>query len=250
MNNAGQIAFWGGLLGSGESRKNYRGIWSEKNGFLALVARTGKEAPNTRAIYSALSTPAFNDRGQTAFTGNLSGEGVDESNGSGIWSEKRGSLALVVRAGSSAPGTNAIFSGFEKINPVLNNAGHIAFLGVLTGSEVSHSNYRGIWAEDPSGVLTLVVRIGDQLDIVDGPASDLRTVSGLSFGGEGFNDLGQVAFRAEFTDGSSGIFVSNLVAVPEPSSLLLLGAIGIGLLSGVRGPIGGCRYQGARSVGR
>jgi hypothetical protein len=34
----------------------------------------------------------------------------------------------------------------------------------------------------------------------------------------GFNNLGQVAFLAEFTDGSEGVFVSNVVSVPEPST--------------------------------
>ena len=40
-------------------------------------------------------------------------------------------------------------------------------------------------------------------------------------GASGFNDRGQVAFLATFTDGSSGLFVSNLVAVPEPDTGLL-----------------------------
>jgi hypothetical protein len=34
--------------------------------------------------------------------------------------------------------------------------------------------------------------------------------------------LGQVAFRATFTDGTQGVFVSDLVAVPEPASVWLL----------------------------
>ncbi|MEZ6072461.1 MAG: PEP-CTERM sorting domain-containing protein [Pirellulales bacterium] len=44
-----------------------------------------------------------------------------------------------------------------------------------------------------------------------------------------FNDRGQVAFGATFTDGTSGIFVSNAVAVPEPASLMLF-AVGATLL--------------------
>jgi hypothetical protein len=36
-----------------------------------------------------------------------------------------------------------------------------------------------------------------------------------------FNDLGQFAFLATFTDGSSGIFVSNVAAIPEPNGLIL-----------------------------
>jgi hypothetical protein len=36
----------------------------------------------------------------------------------------------------------------------------------------------------------------------------------------GFNDLGQISFVAFFTDGTSGVFVSRAVAVPEPSTLV------------------------------
>ena len=46
----------------------------------------------------------------------------------------------------------------------------------------------------------------------------------------GLNNLRQLAFRAQFTDGSSGLFVSNRVAIPEPSSLLLAALAAAGLL--------------------
>ena len=87
------------------------------------------------------------------------------------------------------------------------------------------------------------------MDVDDGPGTDLRTVlevffvggsstvSGLFPAGTGnedgrpssFNDSGQLTFGALFTDGTSGVFVSNLVAVPEPSAtvLLALGALGV-----------------------
>jgi len=62
-------------------------------------------------------------------------------------------------------------------------------------------------------VLTLIAREGDLLDVDDGPDIDFRTISELDFvdnsGNEdgrssGFNDLEQIAFRALFTDGTSG----------------------------------------------
>jgi hypothetical protein len=37
--------------------------------------------------------------------------------------------------------------------------------------------------------------------------------------------LGQVSFEARFTDGSSGVFVSNLVAVPEPAGAVPLALV-------------------------
>jgi len=86
---------------------------------------------------------------------------------------------------------------------------------------IPNNNNRGIWAEDSSGVLTLIAREGDEIDVDDGPGTDLRTIAALSFaGGTGnqdgrlseFNDLGQLAFMIQFTDNSDGIFVSDLVA--------------------------------------
>jgi hypothetical protein len=64
---------------------------------------------------------------------------------------------------------------------------------------------------------------------------DFRIIYSLDFIGgtgngdgrpSGFNNRGQLAFHARFTDDSRGIFVSNVVAIPEPNSLLLL-ALGL-----------------------
>ena len=68
-----------------------------------------------------------------------------------------------------------------------------------------------IWATNLAGNLELIARTGNFLEVAPG---DSRVISDVQIGG--FNNLGQVAFRAEFTDGTSGAFVSNLVAVPEP----------------------------------
>ncbi len=86
LNNAGQTAFRGRLNNSGD------GIWSEGGGSgLALVARSGDNAPGTSENFTDLYDPALNNAGQTAFGGRLNGT-------YGIWSEGKGSgLALVDR---------------------------------------------------------------------------------------------------------------------------------------------------------
>ena len=239
LNNMGRTAFTGRLIGPDIVSRNDGGIWSEGSGSLALVAREGSEAPGTNANFISLDSPVLNAAGHTAFSGSLTGPGIDNHNASGIWSEGGGSLTLVARAGDAAPGTNATFNHFSRIIPSLNSAGQTAFAGRLVGPEIDGSNDRGIWAQDPLGVLTLIAREGDLLDVDDGPETDFRTIRFLHFaGGTGnedgrassFNDLGQLAFIATFTNGSSGIFVSNLVAVPEPSSLALLTLAGLAML--------------------
>jgi hypothetical protein len=81
--------------------------------------------------------------------------------------------------------------------------------------------------------LDLVVRTGQQFEVAPG---DFRTIQQLGFYGgsgnedgvrSGFNDFNQLAFRASFTDGTSGILVADLGAIPEPvaAQLVLIGAI-------------------------
>jgi len=234
INDAGQTAFLGGVNSGGPTS---RGIWSEGGGSgLALVARAGNMAPGTSDNFTVFNSPVLNDAGQTAFLGHLN-TGNNTTN-RGIWSEGGGSgLALVARLGDAAPGTSDSFTFLGT--PVLNDVGQTAFLGDLNSG--NNTTGSGIWAEDPSGVLTLIARQGDLLDVENGPGTDFRTIIDLSFvtitnsgfsntgngdgRASGFNNFGQLAFRANFTDGTSGVFLSNLAAVPSPRAVLRLDVI-------------------------
>jgi len=123
---------------------------------LRTVAFTGDVAPGTEASFSVLGFPVLNIAGQTAFSSSLGGSGVNDTNDRGMWSEGKGSLALIAREGSAAPGTSATFLALG--GPVLNNAGQIAFPGLLTGNGVRFRD-PGIWSEG-SGALALVAREG------------------------------------------------------------------------------------------
>jgi hypothetical protein len=238
LNAAGQIAFSGTLqTGSGGvTSSNDFGIWSEDAGALTLVARAGNHAPGapTGAKFDVFSTLVLNAAGQSAFSGALQigSGGVTLSNDGGIWSEGSGSLALVAREGDQAPGALAgvTFSFFQS--PVMNADGAVAFTAVLAGSSVNSGNNFGLWAQDASGLLTMIVRTGDLFEVAP---STLRTISTISFfGGSGgedgrvmaFNDDFTLAFSAGFTDGSSGVFTAQLLTiVPEARAWLMLGLI-------------------------
>ena len=86
---------------------------------LRTVALSGQPTPRTPAgvTYGSFGAyfvnpaskltfrgPVINDAGRIAFRANLAGVGVDSTNNQGIWSEGSGSLALVARTGSAAPG--------------------------------------------------------------------------------------------------------------------------------------------------
>jgi hypothetical protein len=174
----------------------------------------------------------LNSKGQIAFVGRLSGDGVDLSNDTALWSDASGSLALIAREGDLAPGTSG--GRFHEIDGTLalNSGGQVAFGARLQGHSHAWPGPFGIWAQDKSGTLRLVALVGETVEV--GPG-DFRSFSNVNFdccaGGEEqnqyFNERGQVAFVARFTDGSEGIFVSDVATVPEPGSLAL---ISIGLI--------------------
>jgi len=235
FNSAGQTAFLVGLTGNSVFfRTNDQGIWSEGTGSLELVARAGDQAPDTLSgvNFQAFSSPVLNSAGNTAFHADLTGSSVDQTNNEGIWSERSGSLTLVARKGQQALGTpvGVTYGGavgflsrsFGKI--VLNSADQIAYSGSVIGNGINNTNDEGIWAVDRVGTLHLIAREGDLLEVSPG---DSRTISSLSFGE--FNDLGQLAFWAKFTNGTSGIFVSNLATLPEPNTLLLVATASVAL---------------------
>jgi hypothetical protein len=239
INAVGEVAFNGTLqIGPGVTNSSDSGYWSQGGGGgLALLAREGDPAPGVPGTnFAHLSgSIAINEPGQTAFLGSLQigSGGVTINDDQGIWVERDGGLELVAREGRQAPGTpsgsNFNFSARSVPTLVLNDAGRLSLFAQLqTGSGgVTLANDIGIWAEDLAGVLRLIVREGDLLEVLPG---DFRTVSSLSMRGgtggdsgqgSGFNNAGQVAFIANFTDGTSGVFVSDVGTIPEPRTLVL-----------------------------
>ncbi|HEY7116727.1 MAG TPA: choice-of-anchor tandem repeat NxxGxxAF-containing protein [Tepidisphaeraceae bacterium] len=231
VNANGQVAFRAELPGGGS------GIWSERSGgTLAAVARAGEQAPGTPAgaTFDYLRDQAINDAGRTAFVGSLelNDGGVTSSNDTGIWSDGSGALALIAREGSQAPGTppGAVFDLLDP--PVMNGAGRVAFRArLLSGSGgITADNDLGVWAEDPNGVLSLVVREGDPFELAPG---DVRTIQGVGFRddtgpsdfpGAAYTDDYTLAFSLLFTDGTDGVFTATLVPEPATAGLALLAA--------------------------
>jgi hypothetical protein len=248
LNGAGHVVFSGRMQGSVNST-NDSAIWSDRTGTLSLVAREGSQAPGAPAganfgdLY--LIYPMLNRADRIAFTAELqtTGGGVTAANNSGIWSDGAGAFKLVAREGNQPPGTPAgtRFDAFDP--PTLNGLGRVAFQATLkTGSGVTTANDVGLWAEDKLGILTLVAREGSQFEVAPG---DLRTIAELNFetglGVEAgrqmtFNDNFTIAFRATFTDQTSGVFTATLTNVPEPTAPILVASALAGAMRAARGP--------------
>ena len=313
LSASGQTAFRASLVGTGVSEINSEGIYRAGSGTLTQVARTGGQAPDASGgvVFDSFRDPVINFSGQTVFRAELSGTGVDSTNNEGVYTTLSGTLVQVARTGDQAPGASGdvAFGGFSfSRDPLVNNAGQIAFEGFLVGDDVSTANNSALYVTDEDGQLGQVVRTGDQapgtdsgivfdsfsevalnnsgqlafranldgmnvdeqnndndtaifatgldgelvliaregdlFDVNDDPlVEDLRRISFVTFADEtgngdgrasAFNDSGQLAFRLNFTDRTSGTFISNRVAtspVPEPGSLaVLLSVAGLGAL--------------------
>lgn len=218
----GRIPIRAGLGGTGVTAANNSGVWSQAGGNLHLVARKGASAPGTDAgvNFTGFQTPEFNDSGEPTFFALLSGTGVTPLfNDSGIWSEGGGTMHLVARAGMAAPGTAAgiRFGGLTGYgDPVINDAGQVAFYATLAGPGVTTGDAKGIWAEGPNG-LQLVARTGQGIRLANGATGiisnfDLFRGSSPQTGrGTIFNRNNQIAFWVNFTgQTTSALIVADL----------------------------------------
>jgi hypothetical protein len=204
--DAGQVAFLaftnGGPIG----------VWSEGSGALAPAALTGSQAggaPAGQNYAASLSEPSFNDAGQVAFHGTLSGVGVTLANDRAVWvGGPVGSLAIAAREGQAAPGAGgASFSDFE--GTLVNSGGDVAFRATLSDGG------SGIWA-GPAGAVQLAAR--------DGSAAAGTTGQFENFIAGDFNDQGKVAFEAGLAVGVGGVTAGDDRGVwaGAPGSLALI----------------------------
>jgi PEP-CTERM motif len=226
LNASGQVAFVANTSVAGS------GLFVGTPGsLLTTVALQGNAAP-AGGNYTGFNAPVLNASGQVAF------QATTSVSGNGIFVGTPGSpLAMAALQGAAAPNCGgATFNGTFG-NPVLNASGEVAILGTLTtgsGSPaVTTATNQGLFAGEP-GDLVLCVRKGDVL-----AADPTSTVSAINFttgsGGQdgkgmSFNDSGEIVYELTFADGSSGIFESQITGVPEPSTLVLTGLGGLGLI--------------------
>jgi hypothetical protein len=212
LNEHGQVAFATDVLRAGSNQ----GAWAVLVGSAddpRVAAMDGMHPPGTPAgttFNYLVSRVLIDASGRAAFYGGISGPG----RAGGIWRGTADALELVAYTGEAAPGMpdGVVFDGLGE--PVISPSGLIAFNGYTTAGD-------GIWAGEP-GALVSIVRTGDLLDVGGG---DLRQVSLAELAREGaLNDAGQLVFRAQFTDGGSGVF---LAIVPEPTAVGVIATAGI-----------------------
>ena len=226
----GETATFGGT--SGPHVVNDQGTVAFKSGSTIFVANeVGLESIATEGDlafgttggirYRSVGLRAIGNDGDVAFTASFNtAESPFVSEGSGLYLYRADqSLELIARTrNEEAVGTDGRL--FTVIfSPQINDNGQIAFAANLSNTGT------GIFGLDASGELQMVAASGVTIDVSDTPSEpDFRTIRNVGFtdgnstATNGFNDLGQVAFSATFTDGTTGVFVSDRL-VPPPTIL-------------------------------
>jgi hypothetical protein len=176
----------------------------------------GQPAPGTDAFFSNnLFNFELNNAGQAAVRASLEGDDVDSTNSYGIWSDAGGTLELVARTGSQAPGM-ASGVNFDVLGYLMfNDAGQIAFDAELVGTGIVSTNNEGVWS-NRGGSFAPVFLEGQQA---------LGTGAGVSFSGSVvvplFNSQGQLSFYHYLT--GTGVTSSNRLGIwSEGSGALTL----------------------------
>lgn len=208
INSHGDVAF-----ASGYSARIYR------DGQLSPIAVSGQTPPGTTPAgpLHRIDHVVLNDDGKTSI-GAMFVEDDVTPGGWGIWEHQRGELRPVAVSGMNAPlQDESVFTSIETNSLSMNEAGQIAFRASVVDFAGDGLRRIGVFAQDIHGDLRVIALGGEELSIGDG---DTRTV--FTVYDPAINDLGQVVFQAYFTDGSQGIFISDAVVVPEPSSLMLM----------------------------
>ncbi len=159
-----------------------------------IVALKGDPIPDGNGSYSSFESPVLNDRGEAAFVANLTvtGSGGEDSRGIFRGDGKR-SLAKIARRGEAAPDGNGEFFSFR--DPVLNNAGQVAF---ESGLDNTNGGSSGIFLGDGTSIPVQIARRDEVAPDGNGIFSDLAYHQ--------LNDAGQVLFRSflEETTGGRG----------------------------------------------
>ena len=215
-NNHGDIVF--------SARHDYlsdAGVWlfpDDSNAATPLARTDTGLVPGVPSaeFFGPMTVDAFNDQGQALITATLAVGvgGVTEDNKEGLWLVGNDARLVARQGTSNAPGIpGSSFANFYA--RALNEQNDVAFIADLAiGGDIDETNDLGLWISHSDSDDQLIARKGDLLAG--------RTIDSLGFLGDGntntvpifrkslstgFNDAGELVFRATFTNGDSGLFL-------------------------------------------
>jgi len=232
QNDNGDIALFSLISGAGVDYSNDHAIWlRDSNANYQLVVREGDLLPsiNTDATVAAINAsdllatkgkPLINNNGQVLYSTQLAGSTITGNNDKALWLwDRTSNNHKVVQTGDSVSGlANGEFvASFPMFGDgmQLNDNGEVLLNVTLAGAGVDASNDQAILYYNVVSGANIFLREGDNMNIA---AGDSRIVSNyLSEGNPGINNASQVAFVAEFINGSGVFLTTPKVAVPVPT---------------------------------
>lgn len=171
----------------GESASGFRGIYLWRDGGLSRAVDAGSLRPGGAEPFSSLG-------GQVA----LRSGAVVFSSATGVYAWAGGSVRTIMDFGMNPPLEEA---PFDSILEGIEVADEAVFFSAASSSR------RGIHVGNGHNIWT----VADNNRLLDG-----RTVHSFSFGNEAL-DSRNLAFKAEFSDGTGGLYVVSPVRVPVGS---------------------------------
>jgi len=192
-------------------------IFFPNSGTATVLARKGDPvtadangAPLTGVTLTSFSDPIAGADGAVACLVTMSSHGVGRP---GIWyAPLDDSGTIIANVGAAAPG-GGHWAGFSSVvlpkNPYLGPI-FLGTLAVNAADQVTVKNNLGLWGMDSLGTLRLLFRTGQSVT-VDGSSKTVRTFRALqaapgSIGAaSGYDDDGNVAIVATFTDGNQAL---------------------------------------------
>ncbi len=228
-NSRGAVVFGTEVTGGGLSY--HQALWTDRNGALEQVCRTGAPAPGLPGLLLGVPTAAsLSDTDRLACTTDAGPSERPPYTVHGILTDRSGKSQFVVRDGDplpDEPGLTLADVGFGAGSFVtLTRHGHVVFIARVEGADDGDF---GLFAVLPSGQLVTIARTGRPFDVA-GDGSDLRVPIGiLASRVTGANS--EISFELDFADGSSGIFIAQLEHVITDLGSGLAGTLAPPLLS-------------------
>lgn len=195
-------------------------VLGNHTGEFRVLADAGSALPDTSNTLASIRNFALSPNGRfAAFVGEMS----DATFGLFRYDTETNVITKIAAEADAKPEGGA-FGFFRDVAYHVNSSGALAFTETPTGGTAIYSY------TDGTAVSLLVP---SAFDVAPGSDVDVRTVSRLGFtdagagisflspdGGLILGDDGRLVFNAEFSDGSAGIFTTNVV--PEPQSVVVM----------------------------